>query len=267
MKKWLRLGVMLALGASGGWAADWKARYPKPEGYVSDFARVIDAATKSQLEAYAASVEQATGAQMALVTIPSLENEPIEDVANTLFSAWGVGQKGKNEGILLLLSLGDRRSRLEVGYGLEPILPDGLAGDILRQMRPALRQNDVGDAMTAAAETIGNAVAEAKHVSLQAQPPPRRTHPVISDRFPWTMVVGGLLLLALLARAGGPRGSGMGGGGLGGILPWLLLGNLMGGRSSYGSRSSGGFGGFDSGDSFGGFGGGDSGGGGASSDW
>jgi uncharacterized protein len=79
---------------------------------------------------------------MALVTIATLEGEPIEDVANTIFRAWGVGQKGKNEGILLLLSIGDRRSRLEVGYGLEPILPDGLAGSILREMRPALRQGN-----------------------------------------------------------------------------------------------------------------------------
>ena len=73
-----------------------------------------------------------------------------------------------------------------------------------------------------------------------------------------------IFLVSLLARAGGPRGSG--GGGLG-VLPWLLLGNLMGGRSSYGGRGSGGFGGYDSGDGFGGFGGGDSGDGGASSDW
>jgi uncharacterized protein len=264
MNKWLRLGVMLALGACSGWAVDWKARYPKPEGYVSDFAHAIDPSTKSQLETYAASVEQATGAQMALVTIPSLEGEPIEDVANSIFRAWGVGQKGKNEGILLLLSLGDHKSRLEVGYGLEPILPDGLAGDILREMRPALRQNDVGDAMMAAAETIGNTIAQAKNVQLQTHLPARRTPPAVTDRIPWTMILGGIFLLSLLARSGGPRGSG--GGGLG-VLPWLLLGNLMGGRSSYGGRSGGGFGGPDSGDGFGGFGGGDSGGGGASSDW
>jgi uncharacterized protein len=153
MKKRLRLGVVLALGASLGWAVDWKARYPKPEGYVSDFAHVIDAASRSQIEAYATSVEQATGAQMAFVTIPSLEGEPVEDVANTIFRAWGVGEKGKNDGIMLLLSIGDRRSRLEVGYGIEPILPDGLAGDVLREMRPALRQNDFGDAIAAAAQS------------------------------------------------------------------------------------------------------------------
>ena len=266
MKKQLRLGLALALGASLGWAVDWKARYPKPEGYVSDFAHVINDASRSQIEAYATSVQQATGAQMALVTIPSLEGEPIEDVANTLFRAWGVGQKGKNEGIMLLLSIDDHRSRLEVGYGLEPILPDGLSGDILREMRPALRQGDYGDAMVAAAETIGNDIAKAKNVRLETQLPARRTQPAASDRIPWPLIIGGIFLVGLLLRSGGGRGSGGGGGGLG-VLPWLLLGNLMGGRSSYGGRGSGGFGGPDSGDGFGGFGGGDSGGGGASSDW
>src|ERR1035437_4193769 len=166
MKKWLRLGVVLALGASAGRAVDWKARYPRPEGYVSDFARVIDAGSRSQLEAYGAIVERSTGAQMAFVTIPSLEGEPIEDVANTIFRAWGVGQKGKDEGILLLLAIQDRRSKLEVGYGLEPILPDGLAGSILREMRPAMRQNDFGDAMMAAGQTMGDAIAKAKNVRL-----------------------------------------------------------------------------------------------------
>jgi len=266
MKKWLRLGVVVALGASSGWAVDWKARYPKPEGFVSDFARVIDPASKGRLEAYCAAVQQATGAEMALVTIPSLEDEPIEDVANTIFRAWGVGQKGKNEGILLLLAIGDRRSRLEVGYGLEPLLPDGLAGDILREMRPAIRQNDVGDAMMAAAQTIGNTIAQAKNVPLQAQLPQRRIRPALSDRVPWPLILGGIFFLLLLVVSRGPGGFGGGGGGWG-VIPWLILGNLMGGRSGMGGRGSGGFGGFDSGGGFGGFGGGDSGGGGASGSW
>jgi uncharacterized protein len=262
MRKWLRLGVAVASMASAGWAVDWKSL--KPQGYVSDFANVVDAASKSQLEAYCAVVEQATGAQMALVTLPSLEGEPIEDVANTIFRAWGVGQKGKNEGIMLLLAVNDRRSRLEVGYGLEPILPDGLTGSILREMRPALRQKDYGDAMMAAAQTIGNAIARAKNVTLTATLP-RRARPTTSNSIPWPVIVGGLFLLFWLMRKGGPRGYGGGGGG--GFLPGLILGNVLG-RSTWGSRGSGGFGGPDSGDGgFGGFGGGDSGGGGASSDW
>ena len=127
MTKWLRLGVVLALVRLRRLGGGLEAAASR-KGYVSDFAGVVDPASRSRLEAYCAGVEQATGAQMALVTIPSLEGEPIEDVANTIFRAWGVGQKGKNEGIMLLLAIGDRRSRLEVGYGLEPILPDGLAG-------------------------------------------------------------------------------------------------------------------------------------------
>jgi uncharacterized protein len=261
MRKWLRLGLLLGACACAGRAVDWKAL--QPQGYVSDFAGVIDPASKAQLEAYGGMVEQSTGAQMALVTIASLEGEPIEDVANTIFRAWGVGQKGKNEGILLLLSIGDRRTRLEVGYGLEPILPDGLAGSILREMRTALRQGDYGDAMMAAAETIGSAIAKAKNVELQARLP-RRTQPAVSDSFPFPVLIGGLFLLLFLMRAG--RRGGRGGGGGLGFLPWLILGNMMGG-SIGGGRGGGGFGGFDSGGGFGGFGGGDSGGGGASSNW
>ncbi|MCU1234443.1 MAG: hypothetical protein JWP63_2410 [Candidatus Solibacter sp.] len=261
MRKCLRVSFLICLFALVGAAVDWKAL--KPQGYVSDFAHVIDPDSKAQLETYAASVEQATGAQIALVTIPSLEGEPIEDVANTIFRAWGVGQKGKNEGILLLLAVNDRRNRMEVGYGLEPILPDGFVGGVLREMRPALRQSHYGEAMKAGAETIGTTVAKSKNVSLTTQLP-RSIHRTTSDSIPWPVIIGGVFLLIWLVRRGGPRGYGGGGGG--GFLPGLILGNMMS-RESWGGRGSGGFGGSDSGGGFGGFGGGDSGGGGASSDW
>ena len=261
MKKWLRLSVLMGVFASAGEAVDWKAL--KPQGYVTDFANVIDAGSRSQLEAYGGMVERSTGAQMALVTIPSLQGEPIEDVANALYRAWGVGQKGKNEGILLLLAIHDRRNRLEIGYGLEPILPDGLSGSVLREMRPALRQQHYGEALMAAAETIGATIAKAKNVSLTARLP-RRIQGQPSDSIPWPMLIGAGLLILWLMRSGGSRGFGGGGGG---FLTGMILGNLLGG-SSVGSRGGGGFGGSDSGDGgFGGFGGGDSGGGGASSNW
>lgn len=260
MRQWLGPGILLAVVCSSGWAVDWKTL--QPQGYVSDFAGVVDSASKARIENYAAEVEKSTGAQMAFVTIPSLEGEPIEDVANTIFRAWGVGQKGRNEGILLLLAISNRRSRLEVGYGLEPILPDGMDGDILREMRPALRNQDYGDALMAAAQTIGTDIANAKHVAIQTQLP-RRAHPRPSESIPWPLVIGFIAVVAILMRAGGPRGYGGGGGG---FLPGLLLGSMMN-RDSWGGRGSGGFGGPDSGDGFGGFGGGDSGGGGASSDW
>jgi uncharacterized protein len=264
MKKWLRLVVAATWCASAAWAVDWKAL--RPQGYVSDFAGVIDAASKAELERYSAAVEHATGVQMALVTISSLEGEPIEDVANTIARGWGVGQKGKNEGLLLLLAIRDHGTRLEIGYGLEPILPDGLAGSTLREMRPALRQEHFGEAFKAAAETLGNAIAAAKHVSLDSSLQ-RNIRPGTSDGFPWILVGGGVVLLLLLWRAGGPRRrGGLAGPSGGGFLPWMILGNSVG-RSTWGGRGSGGFGGYDSGDGFAGFGGGDFGGGGASSDW
>ena len=264
MMKWLRLGAALAFAGSAGWAVDWKTL--QPQGCLSDFAGVVDASSKAHIETYCAQVEQSTGAQMALVTIASLEGEPIEEVARSIFRAWGVGQKGKNDGILLLIAVGDRRTRLEVGYGLEPIVPDGLAGTILGEMRPALRHGDYSDALMAAAQTIGGTIAQAKHVTIQALLP-RRARRHAGDSIPWPLIVGGVLVVCWLLRAGGARGySGRGGWGAGGLLPALFLGSLMA-RDSWGSRGSGGFGGFDSGDGFGGFGGGDSGGGGASSDW
>ena len=262
MKTWLPLAVLLASWTSAGWAVDWKTL--RPQGYVSDFAGVVDAASKSQLESYSARLQKATGVQLALVTIPSLQGEPIEDVANTIARAWGVGQKGQNEGILLLLAINDRRNRLEIGYGLEPILPDGLDGSILREMRPALRQQRYGEALLAAAETLGTTIAKAKGVSLDTSLP-RRVRPSASDSIPWPLVIGGIFLLVWIVRAG--RHGGFGGRPRGGgFLPGMILGNMMS-RGGWGGRGSGGFGGYDSGDSFGGFGGGDFGGGGASSDW
>ncbi|MCU1274709.1 MAG: hypothetical protein JWO48_2140 [Bryobacterales bacterium] len=263
MNKFLRVSATFLCWLGIAFGVDWKAL--KPEGYVSDFAHVIDGQSKAQLESYCATVERSTGVQMALVTLQTLEGEPIEDVANTIFRAWGVGHKGKNDGIMLFLVTGDRRSRLEVGYELEPTLPDGFAGSILREMRPALRQKQYGEALMAAAQTMGSTIAKARNVSLDSQLP-RPVRPSRRDSIPWPVLLGGLFLLIWLMRAGGRRG---GGGGGGGFWTGLLLGNLM--RGGFGGRGGGGFGGFDSGGGggggFGGFGGGDSGGGGASSDW
>jgi uncharacterized protein len=235
MKKWLRLGVALALGASGGWAVDWIARYPKTEGYVSDFSQVVDAAGKTQIEAYAASVEQATGARMAFVTIPSLEGEPIEGVAGAIFRGWSTGETRNENGVLLLFSIAEHRFRLEEGHSLAAILPGGLGEDTLRAMRPALRKDDIGDAVAAAAQTVGAAIAEAKHARLTARLPHRRNPPKISDYWNWMPMVGLVALAWLLSRAPGPHA----GAGVFGMLPWLLLGNRMGARASYGSRGSG----------------------------
>ena len=269
MRNGLRVGVSLLLVAAAGWAVDWAAY--RPEGHVSDFAKVIDPASRAQLESYAASVEQSTGVEMALVTVPSLEGEPVEEVAHALAQGWGVGKKGRNDGVLLLLAVQDHRSRLEVDPGLRDAVPDSLATSILAEMRPALRQQHYGEALMAAAQTIGDAAAAGRKTAAPASPP-RRIRPAVGDWFRWPILAGGILLVLWLLRSGGARGysgqSRRGSSWAGGFLPWLLLGTALS-RSTWGSRGSGGFGGYDSGDGgFGGFGGGDfGGGGGASGDW
>lgn len=256
------LAVSLAWCAlSPAFALDVKSL--KPEGYLSDFARAIDPAAKTRLERYAADFKTRTGVEMAFVTLATLDGEPVEDVANNLFRAWGIGQKGANEGVLLLLAIAERRSRLEVGYGLEPILPDGFVGSVLRSMRPALRERQYGDALLLGANTIGDRVLKAKNISsdaVTAPQPLRRYKRADSSVVLWPVLglVGVFILLALISSRRGGGGGGMGG------FPFFLPGSgggiWRGGSGGFGSSGGGGSG-------FGGFGGGDSGGGGASSDW
>jgi uncharacterized protein len=264
-----KLSTVLALAAVcalAAWGVDFTAL--QPQGYVSDFAGVVDAASRERLEQYCAVLEKSTGVQMALVTVPSLGGEPVDDVANALFRKWGIGQKGKNDGILLLLSIQDRRSRLEVGYGLEPDITDGMAGDTLRAMAPYLRGGRYGDAFLQAASDIGTRISRARNVALDTPAPQPHQRRSRERGIPFGVLVGGVILFFVLSSLmrGGRGGRGGGGGGTG-LLTGLLLGNLMG-RGWDGSRGGGGFGGFDSGGGgFGGFGGGDSGGGGASGSW
>lgn len=261
MRHFSRVCAAIALSAFALSALD--TTNLKPQGYVSDFAHVIDAGARTQMEQYCYAVEQATGAEIALVTVDTLDGEPIEDVANRLARQWGVGKRGKDEGLLLLFAIRDHKDRGEVGYGLEPIAPDGYVGGVLRGIRPILRQGDYGSAFAEALQQIGNHIAEGKGVAISPlQRRPARQRPGLS--IPWPVgLIGLLFLLWLVGRGGG-----------GGFLTGLFLGNLMGrGGGGWGGGSGwggGGFGGSDSGGGgggFGGFGGGDFGGGGASSDW
>ena len=232
----------------------------KPQGYVSDFANVIDADSRARLEAYCGQVERSTGVQIALVTVPSLDDAPIEDFANTLFRKWGVGKKGKDEGLMLLLAIKDRKDRIEVGYGLEPNLPDGFVGGVLREERPFLAKGQYGQGLLAAADEMGSRIAASKNVVLDTSVRPQRTAaPEPNVSIPWPLVVVGILVLLFLLRSGG---------GGGGFLAGMILSNLIGGGRRGGGWGGGGFGGSDGGGGgFGGFGGGDSGGGGASGSW
>ena len=107
-----------------------------PQGYVTDLAGVVDEETKARIEALCTEVDQKTGAQIAVVTVKSLDDQPIENYAHDLFHAVGIGDKKDNRGLLILLSPSEHQYRIEVGRGLEPVIVDARAGDIGRAMVP-----------------------------------------------------------------------------------------------------------------------------------
>jgi uncharacterized protein len=237
----------------------------KPTGYVNDFAHAMDAASQQRLEAYCGILERTTGAQMAVVTVDTLDGDDVADVANKLYHQWGIGKKPQDEGVLLLFAIKDKKDRAEIGYGLEATITDADAGAIMRGLRPILRQGTYGPAALAAAQQFGSMIANAKGVSLPVNTGARtRTAVRRGPSIPWPLIIIGIFfILSLLGRMGG------GGGGFTGFLTGMFLGNMMGRSGSWGGGGFGGSsgGGGDSGGGFGGFGGGDSGGGGSSSDW
>jgi len=119
------------------------AAFPKPAGYVNDGAGVLDVKARAELGALLRDVEQQTSAEIALVTVPSLDGMTVEEYANRLFKQWGIGKKGRDNGVLVLVAPTERKVRIEVGYGLEPVLPDGLAGEIMRTaFLPRFKEGD-----------------------------------------------------------------------------------------------------------------------------
>jgi uncharacterized protein len=243
----------------------------KPTGYVNDFAHAIDARSAAEIEAYCGSVERATGAQFAIVTVDTLDDEAVEDVAVRLFKEWGIGKKGTDEGLLVLLAIKDRKNRVEVGYGLEPIITDADAGSVLRGIRPILRQGNYGGALLAAAQQFGQQIAQAKGVTIEGQPL-RQSRSRDSDGGGGIIgiIIFFVILMFIFRAISGRGGRGGGGSGMGGFLTGMILGNMMGGgrRGGWGGGGfGGGGGGWGGGGGFGGFGGGGSGGGGASGGW
>lgn len=242
-----------------------------PTGYVTDLAGVIGVQKKASLEALCTELEQKTGAQLAIITVSSLDGQSVEYYAVDLFRQLGIGSKKDNHGVLLLVAPNDRKYRIEVGYGLEPVINDARAGDAGRAMVPLLRQNDYGSAIETGAWELAKYIADDAHITLSGQPPARRIRH--SNRgggigIFW-VIVGLIILFSFLGRSSGTRPRGGGGSG----LIWFLLGMLANsGRGSRGGWGGGGFGGGSGGwggggGGFGGFGGGSSGGGGASGSW
>jgi len=254
------------------------AQQPKdlqPQGYVNDFAGVLSSQAKEQLATLCGEVDHRANAQIAIVTVKSLNGEPIEQFSVDLATHWGVGPKQAARGILILLAPSEHKYRIEVGYGLEPILPDGKVGDIGREAVPHLRQNDYGGALLLVTQRIASVIAQDKGVtldSLSTAPAAETERPGVTwnpSTILWIIVIlffVGFPLLGFILRMwfGGSRGYYGGrrsGGWIGG--PWI--GGGMGGGFSGGGFGGGSLGG--GGGGFGGFGGGSFGGGGASGSW
>ena len=108
------------------------AALPRPDGYVNDFAAVLDEASEAYLETFLQTLERDTSAEVVVATVTSLEGMPAEEYASRLFAEWGIGKQRHDNGVLVLVAPADRTVRIEVGYGLESVLPDGLAGEIIR---------------------------------------------------------------------------------------------------------------------------------------
>ncbi len=274
------LFIAILICAVLSFAQTQQKKFPAYTGHVNDFANIIDQPTRQKLELWLTNFEKLTGAQIAVVTVTSLEDRPIEDYANALYRAWGIGAKSgesKDKGALLLVSVQDRKTRLEVGYGLEGDLPDGLAGEIIRRMRPGLQQGRYSEAMTVGVRTLIDTLAQKWNVNIEGiedrryayQPPA----PQMGRGMGLLCLLIGILFffffISSLSR-GNRRGGGRGGPGAGGMW-WLypIIFNSGGGTFGGGSwGNTGGWGGGGGrGGGWGGFGGGSSGGGGASDSW
>jgi uncharacterized protein len=260
LSRWLAV-VLLIFAPSVVVTAESVSTLPAPTGYVSDFAGVLSPSTKLNLENLCTQVDRRAHAQIAVVTIKTLDNDqPIEEFATALEDKWKVGPKGTDRGVLMLVVLNPRKYRIEVGYGLEGILNDAKVGDIGRLMVPSLSQGDYNTAIPLGVQRIAQIIATDAGVTLNLAQPVHQYHrqqqAPVQLSFMELLLGGGVILLILffLVKTGN-----MG-------LIFFLLGNLMGGG---GGGYRGGRGGDRDGDGggFGGFGGGSSGGGGASGDY
>jgi uncharacterized protein len=254
---WIALGVVVCISAE-------PIASLRPSNYVNDFAGVLDAPTLASLNALCQQVEQKAQAQIAVVTVKSLDGQDAVSYAVALYQKWGIGAKGKDRGVLILLATDDHKYWTTVGYGLEAILPDGKVGGFGRDMVPLLRSGDYAGAVTSITSRVATVIAQDAGVSLENAPrvaAPRR-QPANNGGGVAAFVVILIIIIILSSLRGG--------GGLLGFLLGLLLGGgggFGGGRGGYGGGGFGGFGGGGGGGGFGGFGGGSTGGGGAGGSW
>ncbi len=257
----LAFAVLLGFAAAGLGAAGARAdpSFPPLTGRVVDDAHVLSPQVQADLTAKLAALEAKTGDQLVVVTLPTLQGYPIEDYGYQLGRAWGIGQKGKDNGALFIVVPAEHKVRIEVGYGLEPVLTDALTSIILQQaVLPKFRSGDVEggvvDGTDAIAQQLGldPAQAQARDQAAERTVVTQRAAGHRAPAIPVFLIVMFVVFVisAILRRGGG--------GGLW-ALPFLFMGGGGGGgfRDNDGDGGGGGFSG----------GGGSFGGGGSSGSW
>lgn len=237
---------------------------------VNDFAEVIDSGSRAELDKRIRALQGATGDVLVVATVKTFQPYgSIEEYAVKMFenSGRGLGQKGKDNGILLLVAIDDRKVKFEIGYDLEGIIPDGYAGETIREaITPAFRRGAYGEGLLAATTRLINRIGEQRGVVIPDVPAATAVRTRQRTNVPWILIFWIVVMLIASSRGNRRRRRRYWGHG-----PWS---NWTGGPGSFGGGgfgssggSFGGGGGGFGGGGFGGFGGGRSGGGGASGGW
>lgn len=225
-------------------------KFPEPKGAINDYAGVITPQYERSMDLLTREVLQKTETAVVVVTLKNIQGNDPADYANRLYEAWGIGKKGQDKGVLILLAFEERQVRIETGYGVEGILPDGLVGEILdTYVVPYLKKGNYDKGLSNALVAVSSVIAKDAGISLTGSSTPRSQTKKTIQKKPHINLFSVILFFIVLTMLLGTRRGRT-------ILPFILLMLLAGGR---GSGSS--FGGFGGG--FGGFGGGLSGGGGA----
>ncbi|MGN6801152.1 MAG: TPM domain-containing protein [Ginsengibacter sp.] len=268
MKKILLL-LFVFIGMSSAYAQNIEPK-PNPPVAVNDFANLLEPFQRQALEQKLDAYNDSTSSAIVIITVPTLNGYDIEQVALKYLRDWGIGTKEKNNGVVILVSAKEHRARIETGYGMEGVLPDILAKQIIdERMIPNFKNGDYYRGLDNAVDAIIQAAAG----EYQADQKDKGSNVTAGKIIPLIIIF--LVIVFLFSgKGGGGGGSYMSRRGsrsfLGNALPWFMLGNMLGGG---GSRRGGGFGGGGfggggfGGGGFGGFGGGSGGGGGASGGW
>jgi len=231
---------------------------PKYSHYINDYAHIIKPTHQQKLQRFMQSLQRQTGVEMAVLTMRTIDREPIDNFALETFNTWGIGKKGKDNGVLLVLVIDDETARIEVGYGLEGILPDGLCGEILDKMILFFEKEQYSQGIYKGVTLMINEIALEYGATIDAFPsltPLERNQQRSAKGITRFIRMIFFLIFFILALSGRL-----------GLFGFFMLGN-MAGRGYWSGGGRGGFGDFGDFGGFGGFGGGSSGGGGASRSW